>query len=108
VDVVISNCVINLAPEKRRVYAEILRVLKPGGHFSISDMVTYGDVPDEIRRDVELWAGCISGAMDKDAYLKLIREVGFGDVQVKKFVEYDYLKGDRYGIASITLEGRKT
>jgi arsenite methyltransferase len=65
VDVVISNCVINLVPDKRRVFAEIFRVLKPGGYFTISDMVTYGKVPESIREDMELWAGCISGALDR-------------------------------------------
>ncbi|MGH2593596.1 MAG: arsenite methyltransferase [Anaerolineae bacterium] len=107
VDVVISNCVINLAPDKRRVYAEIHRTLKPGGRFSISDVVSYGDVPEEIRQDIEQWTGCIAGAMDRDAYLQIIREAGFADVKINNSVEYDYLKGEGYGVASITIEGRK-
>lgn len=107
VDVVISNCVINLAPDKRRVYAEIHRTLKPGGRFSISDVVSYGDVREEIRQDIEQWTGCIAGAMDRDAYLQIIREVGFADVKINKSVEYDYLKGEGYGMMSITVEGRK-
>jgi arsenite methyltransferase len=107
VDVVISNCVINLVPDKARVYAEIFRVLKPGGHFSISDMVTYGDVPAELREDMTLWAGCVAGAMDRDAYLRLVQEAGFAELHIKTFIEYDYLKGDDYGIASITLEAYK-
>lgn len=107
VDVVLSNCVINLVPDKARVYAEIFRVLKPGGHFSISDMVTYGDVPAEIRQDMALWAGCVAGAMDRDAYLQLVQEAGFAELHIQTFIEYDYLKGDDYGIASITLEAYK-
>ena len=108
VDVVLSNCVINLAPDKRRVFAEMYRVLKPGGRFSISDIVTYGDVPESIRKDVELWAGCIAGALDRDVYLHIIREAGFENVKVDKSVEYDALQGKDYGMASITVEGHKT
>ena len=107
VDVVLSNCVINLVPDKRRVYDEIHRVLRSGGHFSISDVVTYGPIPDAIRNDVELWTGCIAGAMDRDKYLRLIREAGFANVTIDKFVEYDNFKGGDYGVASITLEGHK-
>ena len=107
VDVILSNCVINLVPDKRRVFAEMYRVLKPGGHFSISDMVTYGHVPDEIRNDVDRWTGCIAGAMDRDTYVQIIREAGFADVRVDKSIEYDALKGEGYGVTSITVEGRK-
>jgi arsenite methyltransferase len=107
VDVVISNCVINLVPDKKRVFAEIFRVLKPGGYFTISDMVTYGNVPESIRENMELWAGCISGALDRDEYLEIIRQSGFGDISIKKLLEYDAYKGDDYGIASITVEAYK-
>lgn len=107
VDVVISNCVINLVPDKRVVYDEIHRVLKSGGHFSISDVVTYGEMPESIRNDVALWTGCIAGAMDRDEYLKIIKDAGFKNVTINKFEEYDYLKGADYGTASITLEARK-
>lgn len=107
VDVVLSNCVINLAPDKRRVFAEMYRVMKPGGRFSVSDMVTYGEVPDDIRTDVEKWAGCIAGALDRDAYLQIIREAGFVDVAIHQSVEYDAPKGEGYGVMSITVEGRK-
>lgn len=107
VDVVISNCVINLAPDKRRVLAEIYRVLHSGGRFSISDIVSYGQVPDEIRRSVELWAGCIAGAMDRDAYLQLMGEIGFTNVRINQQVEYDYFKGKGYGFVSVTVEGAK-
>jgi SAM-dependent methyltransferase len=107
VDVVLSNCVINLAPDKRRVFAEIYRVMRPGGRFSISDMVTYGQVPPEIRSDAERWASCIAGAIDRENYLQIIREAGFEDVKIDKSVEYDALNGEGYGMASITVEGRK-
>ena len=70
-------------------------------------MVSYGDVPEEIRQDIEQWTGCIAGAMDRDAYLQIIREVGFAGVKIDKSVEYDYLKGEGYGMMSITVEGRK-
>ena len=107
VDVVLSNCVINLVPDKRRVFAEIYRVLKLGGHFSISDIVTYGQVPPEIRQDMELWAGCVSGALDREDYLEIIHQAGFENVQVKETVDYDMHKGETYGMTSITVEGFK-
>lgn len=107
VDVVLSNCVINLVPDKRKVFAEIYRVLKTGGRFSISDMVTFGEIPQAVREDVELWAGCIGGAMDRDLYLQVIKEAGFVGIEVKRTVAYDALKGEDYGIASITVEASK-
>lgn len=107
VDVVLSNCVINLVPDKVRVFSEIYRVLKAGGRFSISDMVTYGDVPQDIREDMALWAGCVSGALDRDEYLQIVREAGFIDLHIKDFVEYDYLKAENYGLASLSLQARK-
>ena len=107
IDVVLSNCVINLAPDKHRVFAEIHRVLRPGGRFSISDIVTHGHVPESIRADMELWAGCVAGALDRDDYLRLIGQAGFVDVQVNASVEYDAVKGDGYGLSSITVAGRK-
>jgi arsenite methyltransferase len=107
VDVILSNCVINLVPDKAKVFGEMHRVLKSGGHFSISDIVTYGQVPDVIRRDMALWAGCIAGAVDRDAYLKLIEDCGFTDIQVHQFLVYDFPKGKDFGIASITVEAAK-
>jgi len=107
VDVVLSNCVINLVPDKARVFGEIHRVLRSGGHFSISDVVSYGDLPESVRKDVELWTGCIAGAVDREEYLQLIRDTGFVDVQVNAEVPYDYLKGEDYGLMSITVEARK-
>lgn len=107
IDLVISNCVINLVPDKARVFAEIYRVLKPGGRFSISDIITYGDVPAEIRQDMNLWAGCVAGAMDRDAYLQTIREAGFTDLHIQSFIEYNYPRGEDYGIASLTIQAFK-
>ena len=107
VDVVVSNCVINLAPDKLRVFAEICRVLKSGGRFSISDIVTHGHVPEKIRQDVEMWAGCVAGALDREIYLQVIRDAGFPDVRVNQIQEYDYPQGADYGFASITVEGQK-
>jgi len=107
VDVVLSNCVINLVPDKRRAFAEIHRVLKPGGRFSISDMVTYGDVPAEMRQDMELWAGCIAGAVNRQEYLDLIAAAGFSEITIHSSTEYETQKGAAYGILSLTLGARK-
>jgi arsenite methyltransferase len=77
VDVVISNCVINLSCDKSKVLAEAFRVLKPGGRFAVSDVVVRGDVPAEIRRNMELWIGCVAGALEEQEFLALLRKVGF-------------------------------
>ncbi|MBD3414445.1 MAG: arsenite methyltransferase [Candidatus Aminicenantes bacterium] len=82
VDVIISNCVINLSPDKPRTFQEAYRVLKPGGRILISDLVTEGELPDEIRRDFDAWAECIAGAMEKNAYKKTIEQAGFQDVRI--------------------------
>jgi len=103
VDRIISNCVINLAPDKRPVFAEAYRVLKPGGILSVSDIVSFGKVPESVRRDAELWAGCIAGAMAKEDYLALIRESGFKQVSVRKEVIYDAARGPDFGFASVTV-----
>lgn len=107
VDLVLSNCVINLVPDKARAFAEIHRVLRPGGRFTISDVVSYGAVPASIRGDIEQWVGCVAGAMDRDAYLGLIRAAGFTGVEVVDSVAYDYLKGEDYGLMSVTVAGAK-
>jgi arsenite methyltransferase len=86
VDVVISNCVINLSTAKERAIGEAFRVLKPGGRFAVSDMVLPGDkseIPAEVMRSVELWSGCVSGALEKGEYEALLREAGFEDVSVE-------------------------
>ncbi len=83
-DVIVSNCVLNLVPNKDGVIKDIYRVLKPGGHFSISDIVLEGDLPKEIREAAEMYAGCISGAIQKQVYLDLIASNGFENITVQK------------------------
>lgn len=83
-DVVVSNCVLNLVPDKQRVIAEIFRVLKPGGHFSISDIVLRGELPAGLLTAAELYAGCVSGAIQQDTYLELIAEAGFVNTTIQK------------------------
>ena len=82
VDVVISNCVINLTPDKLASFTEIHRVLKPGGRILISDLVTAGDLPADVRASAAAWADCLAGAMEKEAYLETIRRAGFAEVTV--------------------------
>jgi arsenite methyltransferase len=83
-DVIVSNCVLNLVPNKSNVFKEIFRVLKPGGHFSISDIVLEGTLPANIQQAAEMYAGCVSGAIQKQAYLELIRENGFEGITLQK------------------------
>ena len=83
-DVVVSNCVMNLVPDKQKAFTETYRILKPGGHFSISDIVLIGNLPDGMQRDAELYAGCVSGAIQQDEYLNIVAEAGFRNVQVQK------------------------
>ena len=83
-DVIVSNCVLNLVPNKNGVFQEIYRVLKPGGHFSISDVVLVGALPDGLRKDAEMYAGCVAGAIQKQVYLELIHANGFENVTIQK------------------------
>lgn len=83
-DVIVSNCVLNLVPNKDGVIKEIYRTLKPGGHFSISDIVLDGALPEEIRQAAEMYAGCVSGAIQKKAYLELIEKNGFTNITLQK------------------------
>ncbi|MGH7374628.1 MAG: arsenite methyltransferase [Candidatus Rokuibacteriota bacterium] len=83
VDVIISNCVINLSADKDRVLTEAFRVLKPGGRFAVSDVVVRGDVPSQIRRSVELWIGCVAGALEEDEYRAKLGKAGFEAVEVE-------------------------
>jgi arsenite methyltransferase len=122
-DVIISNCVLNLVPDKQKAFKEIYRVLKPGGHFCVSDIVLTGDLPDELLKDAELYAGCVAGATQKVQYLKIIEEAGFRKVEIKKEKEIilpdriltNYLTDDQInifktnktGIFSITIVGNK-
>jgi arsenite methyltransferase len=83
-DVIVSNCVLNLVPNKAGVFKDIYRVLKPGGHFSISDVVLLGDLPENLKSAAEMYAGCVSGAIQKNEYLKLIDTTGFKNVVLQK------------------------
>lgn len=84
VDVVVSNCVLNLVPNKQQAFREAYRVLKPKGHFSISDVVLVGSLPSGLQQAAEMYAGCVSGAIQKEDYLQLIQAVGFVNIQVQK------------------------
>ena len=83
-DVIVSNCVLNLVPNKNAVIKDIYRVLKPGGHFSISDVVLVGALPEGLRKDAEMYAGCVSGAIQKEVYMELIHANGFENVVIQK------------------------
>ncbi len=83
-DVIVSNCVLNLVPNKDGVFKEIFRVLKPGGHFSISDIVLEGELPKQIKEAAEMYAGCVAGAIQKQVYLELIQSNGFANTIIQK------------------------
>ncbi len=115
IDVVISNCVLNLVPNKEKAFAEIYRVLKPGGHFSISDIVLTGELPPSIAADIAMYAGCVSGALQKEDYLEKIRQAGFVTIAVKReklvpLPEESLTKdqGSRFSVWSITVLGEKS
>jgi len=95
-DVVVSNCVLNLVPDKNKAFAEIRRVLKPKGHFCVSDVVIKGNLPENLRKDAEMYAGCVAGALEQDQYIRIINIQGFTDVTIhkKKKIEipHDILK----------------
>jgi SAM-dependent methyltransferase len=82
-DVIISNCVINLSPDKPQVFREMARALKPGGRIAVSDVVADGELSDETKRDMTLWGGCYSGALDRGVYAQQLREAGFVDVKIE-------------------------
>lgn len=122
-DVVISNCVLNLVPDKNKAFNEIFRVLKPGGHFCVSDVVIKGRLPEKLRKDAEMYAGCVSGALQLDEYLQVIKKSGFRNVAVhkKRNIEIPaellknhldpgelqgFLKGET-GVFSITVSAEK-
>jgi len=124
VDVVISNCVLNLVPDKGQAYREVHRVLKPGGHFAISDVVIKGDLPESLRKAGEMYAGCVAGALQKHEYMGVIHDAGFQNVSIRTEKEIilpdevlsNYLDADGIqqfrsegiGIYSITVTGDKT
>ena len=122
-DVIVSNCVLNLVPNKNGVFKEIYRVLKPGGHFSISDIVLVGKLPANIQNAAEMYAGCVSGAIQKQVYLELIKSNGFTNITIQKEKaiivpndillnylsqeEIDLFKNSGAGIFSITVYAEK-
>jgi len=90
VDVIISNCVINLSVDKRQVFAEAFRVLKPGGRLAVSDVVVRGDVPAQVRHSMELWVGCVAGAVEERQFIALLEETGFEDVSIEPTRVYEF------------------
>ena len=83
-DVVVSNCVLNLVPDKARAFSELFRILKPGGHFCVSDIVLHGQIPEKLRKVTEMYTGCVAGAQQEDEYLATIHDAGFVKVEVKE------------------------
>ncbi|WP_277110627.1 arsenite methyltransferase [Chryseobacterium taklimakanense] len=83
-DVVVSNCVMNLVPDKPKAFSEVFRILKPNGHFSISDIVIIGDLPEKIKTVAEMYAGCVASAIQKEEYLKIIQDAGFKNLSLQK------------------------
>ena len=83
-DVVVSNCVLNLVPDKQKAFSEMYRVMKPGGHFCVSDVVIKGELPEKLQKDAEMYAGCVAGASNIDNYLEIIRNQGFKDIIIHK------------------------
>jgi SAM-dependent methyltransferase len=122
-DVVVSNCVLNLVPDKEKAFSEIMRVLKINGHFCVSDVVIKGDLPEKLKKDAEMYAGCVSGAIDIDEYIGIIEKQGFKDITIHKQKEISlpedilssYLNNDEIlsfknnetGIFSITVSATK-
>lgn len=123
VDVVVSNCVLNLVPDKAQAFKETFRVLKAGGHFSISDIVLAGELPKGLKEDAEMYAGCVSGAIQLGEYLELVKAAGFVNLEIQKkrriqlpnevlsrymnSTEVESFKSGTNGIFSITLYGEK-
>lgn len=122
-DVVVSNCVLNLVPNKKQAFTETFRVLKKGGHFSVSDIVLVGELPEGLRKSAEMYAGCVAGAIQKEKYLSIIQETGFVNIKVQKEkrinlpdeILKDYLSTDdiknfhdgKSGIFSVTVYAEK-
>lgn len=101
IDVVISNCVINLSADKGQVLREAYRVLTPGGRFAVSDIVVQGDLPPALRHDMESWAGCVAGALEEATYRALLREAGFVDIEVEVTRRYSLDEVDQSGASSL-------
>lgn len=107
VDRVISNCVINLVPDKRNAFREMHRVLRSGGKFAVSDIVSLGVIPASIQSDMAEWAGCVAGAVERDDYLAIARDTGFRDVRIARERTYQLPEGSPFGLLSITVTGTK-
>jgi len=107
VDRIISNCVINLVPDKRNAFREMHRVLKSGGKFAVSDIVSLGAIPASVHSDMAEWAGCVAGAVERDEYVAIARAAGFSDVRIVRERAYQLSEGSSFGLASITVTGTK-
>lgn len=122
-DVIISNCVLNLVPDKEKAFREMFRVIKAGGHFCVSDIVLLGELPDELLREAEMYAGCVASAIQKNDYLRYITDAGFKNVEIRKTKDIilpddllrkylsdealERFRNSNTGIFSITVEGYK-
>ena len=101
VDVIISNCVVNLSPDKDKVLAEAHRVLKPGGRVAIADIVARGQAPPELRRDLEVWAGCLAGALEEGEYRTKLESAGFADIEIESLREYTGADAEGAGLGDL-------
>lgn len=122
-DVVVINCVLNLVPDKLKAFIEMYRILKTGGHFSVSDVVTEGDLPEKLKNVAEMYAGCVAGAIDKSVYIDLLKKAGFKNIEIQKQTkinipdeilnqylsteETEKLKAEGLGIFSLNVYGEK-
>jgi ubiquinone/menaquinone biosynthesis C-methylase UbiE len=107
VDVIISNCVVNLSPDKDKVLAEAFRVLKPGGRLAIADIVVRGKVPQELRRSLELWAGCVAGALEESEYRTKLAAAGFTDIEIETLREYTVTDAKGAGLGELVRKYAK-
>ena len=106
VDVIISNCVINLSADKGRVLREAFRVLKPGGRFAVSDVVCRGEIPESVRHSMELWVGCIAGALEENEYRQLLATAGFVDIDVEPTRVYEFTDAGVDDVLAREINGR--
>jgi SAM-dependent methyltransferase len=107
VDVIISNCVVNLSPDKDAVLREAYRVLTPGGRFAVADIVTRGQMPGELKRSLELWAGCVAGALSVDDYQAKLATAGFGDIEIEAVREYTADDAESGGLGELVRKHAK-